>query len=120
MTLQQPGRADVRRRRHLLDLDNPQPRRADPMSLGQVQKWVMSTLALLTIFHFAGGLALAAAMLPDGRLDGRIMLNVLAGFSGVAGIVAALAIHQRRLLSPWLLAGLLPALVGAYFTFLWH
>ncbi|WP_235736705.1 hypothetical protein [Nocardioides alcanivorans] len=46
----------VKRRRHLMDMDAP-PKVAqrDPMSLGQVQKWVMSVLAVSTILHLAGG-----------------------------------------------------------------
>jgi hypothetical protein len=103
-----------------MDPDNPQPVRADPMSLTTVQRWVMSTLAVITVFHFAGGIALAAVMAPESRLDARIVLNILAAVAGIAGMVAGRAIHQKRMLSPWLLAGCLPGLVGAYFTFLWR
>lgn len=106
-------------RRHLQG-PGSRPLRNDPMSLSQVQKWVMSTLAVLTVFHFAGGLALGAAVLPEARLDARIGLNVLAAVAGVGGMLGGLAIHKHRLVSTWLLLGLVPGLVGAYFTFLWR
>ena len=43
-----------RRRRHLMDPDAPPPVRdhaAENESLSQVQRWVMSVLAVTTIFH---------------------------------------------------------------------
>jgi hypothetical protein len=32
-------------------------------------------------------------------------------------VATALIIHQKRILSPWLLLGTLPAVVGAYLVF---
>ena len=37
---------------------------------------------------------------------------MIAGAFGVLAVAAGLAIHKRPLLTPWLLLGLLPALVG--------
>lgn len=85
------------------------------MSLGSVQKWVLSSLTATTIMHMAGGLVLAAVFVDGvGRQVG--LLAVATAF-GVLAMVAALLIHGARLLSPWLLLGLLPTVVGAYVIF---
>ena len=41
----------------------------------------------------------------------------MAAVTGVMAVVLARAIHSKPLLSPWLLVGLLPGLVGAWFSF---
>ena len=65
---------------------------------------MLSSLAALTIMHLAIGIVVAAAF--SERLDAQIGLLVIAAAFGVIAIVAALLIHQHRLLSPWLLLGL--------------
>jgi hypothetical protein len=85
------------------------------MSLSTVQRWVMSTLTATTIMHLAVGVMLAAYF--SERLDAQVGLLVISGAFGIVAIVAALLIHKHRLLSPWLLIGLAPALVGAYLLF---
>lgn len=87
------------------------------MSLSEVQKWVLSTLAVVTIEHLAAGLVIAALFMDESRLDSRIGLLVIAGLFGVIAVVTARVIHQKRLLSPWLLLGFLPTVVGAYLAF---
>lgn len=106
----------VKRPRHLMDPANPRPpaTRGSGMSLSTVQKWVMSTLAVTTILHMSLGLILAAAVIEDARRSSQIGLLVIAGIFGVFAVLAGMAIHQARLLSPWPLLGVLPALVGAY------
>jgi hypothetical protein len=104
----------VRRPRHLLDPANPRPApRRDAMSLSQVQKWVMSVLAVTTIGHLAAGLVVAAYFLEDGRPGARIGLLVIAGMFGMVAVVVGLLIHQRRPVTPWLLLGWAPAVAGA-------
>ena len=47
-----------------MDPANPRPRRrAGRMSMGTVQRWVMSVLAVTTIGHFSAGLVIAAIFL---------------------------------------------------------
>ena len=108
-----------RRQRHLIDFDNPAPRptASSGMSLTQVQRWVMSTLAFVTVAHLAGGIAVAAIFTDARYVGARIGLNVMAAVTGVLAVVLARAIHAKPPLSPWLLVGLLPGLVGAWFCF---
>ncbi len=86
------------------------------MSLGTVQKWVLSTLVATTIMHLSGGLVFAAAYL-DGTGKQVAMLMIATAF-GLVAMLAALALHQARLLSPLLLLGFVPGLAGVYFIFL--
>jgi branched-subunit amino acid transport protein len=114
---EQPQR---RKQRHLIDFDNPRPvqsKASSEKSLTQVQRWVASALAFVTVEHLAAGIAVAA-IFTDAQYQGaRIGLNVMAGITGIAAVVLARAIHSKPPLSAWLLVGLLPGLIGAYFTF---
>jgi hypothetical protein len=105
-------------RRHLIDPNNP-PRPAAPrsMSITQVQKWVLSALAVTTILHLSAGLIIAAIFLEESRVDGRVGLNVIAGVIAVGAVAAARGIHQKPILSPWLALGLVPTAVGLLLTF---
>jgi hypothetical protein len=114
-------RTPVRRPRHLLDPDDVrrshQRSQGSSEALTRVQRWVISVLAVTTILHLAGGVALVAVFVDEDRLDARIGLNVIAAVIGVVAVAAGLLIHGRRLPSWWLLLGLLPGVVGAWFTF---
>jgi len=105
--------------RHLMDPNNPRPPQParGAMSLTTVQMWIMSTLAVSTIMHLSLGLVAAALYVPASRLDARIGLNILAGFTGMVAVAAGLGIHSKRMLSWWLLLGVLPLPIGLYFTF---
>jgi hypothetical protein len=83
------------------------------MSLGRVQRWVLSTLAAITILHLSAGLVFAAVFAD--RLSAQIGLLVIAAAFGVLAVLAPVLIHKHRLLTPWFLLGLVPSLVGAYF-----
>jgi len=93
----------------------PRPQNREPMSLSRVQRWVLSTLAATTILHLSAGLVVAAAF--SDRLDAKIGLLVIAAAFGVLAILAALLVHRQRPLSPWLLLGILPSVVGAWIIF---
>lgn len=95
----------------------PRPRNPEPMSISEVQKWVLSTLAVVTIGHLAAGLVVAALFMDESRPDSRIGLLVIAGLFGVIAAVTARVIHQKRPLSLWLLLGFVPTVVGAYLAF---
>lgn len=102
-------------RKHLMVPGQVRPQQQYSMSLGTVQKWVLSTLAAITILHMAAGLVVAAAYVD--KQSSKIGLLVIAGVFGVLAIEAALVIHKHRPVSWWLLLGLVPALAGAYFIF---
>ncbi|MEO6512258.1 MAG: hypothetical protein ABIO16_14765 [Nocardioides sp.] len=85
------------------------------MSLTQVQQWVLSVLAFTVIEHFAAGLAVAGIFAD--KQDARVGLNVLAGITGLFAVLAFRALRAKSILSPWLLLGPLPGVVGAYLTF---
>ena len=85
------------------------------MSTTQVQKWVMSTLASLTIGHLSGGIVIAALFAP--KQSSQIGLLVIASILGLLAVAAFRLIHQWRLLSPWMLIGLAPGVIGAYIAF---
>jgi hypothetical protein len=108
-----------KRPRHLLDPANPRPPASTRagMSLTHVQQWIMSTLAVSTLLHFAAGLVVAAFYVEDDRLDAQIGLLVIAGLFGVVSIAAGAGIHRKPLLSWWLLLGWIPAIVGAVLLF---
>lgn len=109
------GTEAPRVRRHLMTPGSPRPQRREPMSIGRVQRWVLSTLAASTIMHLSIGLVVAAAF--SDRSDARIGLLVIATAFGCLAMLAALVIHRRRLLSAWLLVGLVPGVVGTWVLF---
>lgn len=112
-----PARRQEKGRGHLLDLNAPRQVIKDPekdaRDLARVQKWVMSVLAVTTILHLVAGLTIAAVTL-DGPLSSRVGLAVIAGIFGAIAVAAGRGIHGRSVLSPWLLLGLVPTLVGLW------
>lgn len=94
-----------------MDPANPQ-RTVNDHSLTHVQRWVMSVLAVTTIFHMSAGLVVAAYFLDDRAVVSRVGLCVIAGAFGVVAVSVGRAIHRKKVLSTWLLAGLVPTVVG--------
>lgn len=107
-----------RRQRHLHDPDHPRPRPTGRvMSIEEVQRWVMSVLAVTTVLTLAGVTAFAAVVTDVDRLDARLGFTLTSAGIGLAAVVSGRLIHERSPYTPWVLAGLVPALVGAYLTF---
>ena len=109
--------APKRRPRHLMDPDNlrrevVRPTGSGAMNLEPVQRWVLSVLAFTTIIHLSVGIVIAALYLGDPTVSSRVGLNVIAAAFGVIAIAVFRGIHQWRFLSPWLLLGLVPGIVG--------
>ena len=107
--------ATAPRRRHLMDPANP-VRPVNDRSLTQVQRWVMSTLVVLTAAHMAAGLVLAALETPASATAARVGLNVIAGAFMVIAVAAGRAIHRRRVLTAWLLVAPATTAVGMWLT----
>ena len=102
-----------KRQRHLINPDNPQRMRNDHQ-LTKVQRKVMSALAVTTIVHLCAGLVIAALFIDEEDTVARVGLCVIAGAFGVMAVGIARAIHRRPPLSPWLVLGVLPAVVGVW------
>jgi hypothetical protein len=93
----------------------PATRPRGAMTLSSVQKWVMSTLAVSTLLHMAGGLVLAARYVDE--TSSTIGLLVLSGAFGLLSWAAGLLIHGRSLAHPLMLLGLVPPALGAWWIF---
>jgi hypothetical protein len=85
------------------------------MSLTTVQRWVMSILAVSTVFHLSGGVVLAAAFVDP--VSSQIGLLVIAGAFGLLAMAAGLLIHGSKLTNAWMLLGLVPPALGAWWIF---
>lgn len=109
--------ANAKRRKHLMVPGEIRPMARGGTSITTVQRWVMSSLAFVTIEHMAAGVALAAVVSDPSRPGARIGLLIVAAGFGTLAVVTCLLIHQRNPVSPWLVAGWLPSLVGAYLCF---
>jgi hypothetical protein len=83
------------------------------VEIEKVQKVVMSALLTTVLFIFAAGLALLGQHLPENP-GADVGLVVIAGFIGVTAILGIRAINALPLLTPWLVVGIAPALVGWY------
>ncbi|HWJ67377.1 MAG TPA: hypothetical protein VNT31_11925 [Nocardioides sp.] len=108
------------RRRHLMDPDAPRkaPDPQDLERLHRVQRRVVSVLVVTTVLHLSAGFVIAADHVADDRMDALIGLNLIAAAFMVGGIAATLVINQRSWRSPWLLLGLVPGIVGIWWTVL--
>jgi hypothetical protein len=83
------------------------------MQVERVQRWVMSALLLTTATIFASGLSvLAGTVERAGAEPGLLAIAAVVGLLAMAGVRL---INEKSVLTPWLLLGLLPALVGWYF-----
>jgi hypothetical protein len=94
-----------------MDPANP-VRQVNDHRLTQVQRWVISVLAVTTILHLAAGLVVAAYFLDEQAVVSRVGLCVIAGAFGLVAAAVGRLIHQKPIASPWLLLGLVPGLVG--------
>jgi hypothetical protein len=73
---------------------------------------VLSVLAVTTIGHLALGLVLAALLITEDNRGAQVGLCVIAGVTGMVAVAAGFAIHRKSPLTPWLLLGLTPGVVG--------
>jgi hypothetical protein len=94
-----------------MDPANP-VRPVNDHALTQVQRWVISVLAVTTILHLSAGLVIGAFFLDADATGSRVALCVIGGLFGVVAAAVGRLIHQKSLVSPWLAVGFLPGLVG--------
>ncbi|WP_157979671.1 hypothetical protein [Kribbella monticola] len=104
---------------------NPAPRRflrSDPsrrrkVPIETVQRWVFAVI----LIHIGGSPALALAAysphMEQVKHSTGVGLWIMSGVVGLATTAGVLLIHQRSLLSPWLVIGVLPMTVAAFYVF---
>ena len=90
---------------------------AEERSLDLVQRVVFSAIVVVVIGSIAAVLALYVAFNTDefARSD-AVILWVMTGVIGIITVVAVLLINRRRPFSPWLILGLLPMAISAYWV----
>jgi hypothetical protein len=115
------GETSRPRPRHLLDpadvSGSHRRSQGSKESLTRVQTWVVSILVVTTILHLAAGAALAGVFADSDRMDARVGLNAMAAIIGLMAVCAGRLVHRASPWSWWLLVGLAPGVVGAWFTF---
>jgi hypothetical protein len=94
-----------------MDPDNP-VRQVNDQSLTNVQRWVVSVLAVTTLGHLVAGLVVGALFLDVDARVSRVGICVIGGLFGVVAVGLARLIHQKPIPSWWLLLGFLPGAVG--------
>jgi hypothetical protein len=94
-----------------MDPDHP-VRQVNDHRLTQVQRWVVSVLAVTTILHLSVGLVIGALFLDVDEPVSRIGVCVIGGLFGVVAVGVGRLIHQKPIASPWLALGFVPGLVG--------
>jgi len=81
----------------------------------RVQRWVASALVLTVATLFATGMAILSGIVD--RAGARPGLLIISGVVGLMAMAGIRAINVKRILTPWLLLGLLPAVVvGSYYS----
>jgi len=81
----------------------------------RVQRWVASALVLTVATLFATGMAILSGIVD--RAGARPGLLIISGVVGLMAMAGMRAINVKRILTPWLLLGLLPAVVvGSYYS----
>ena len=89
------------------------PGAREVVQVERVQRWVMSTLLLTVCALFATGMAILSGTVDRaGAQPGLLFISGVVGLMAMAGMRA---INLKRILTPWLLLGLLPAVVVGVF-----
>lgn len=83
------------------------------MNVKQVQRWVITALVITTAIHFVGGLLLMARYL--GTADAFWVLTIISAIVMTLSVIGSLILHQKKILSPWLLVGVIPLVI----SFIW-
>jgi hypothetical protein len=94
---------------------HPSKRRG--MNIETVQRWVFAVI----LIHIGGSptaaLAAYAPHMEQVKHSTGVGLWIMSGVVGLATTAGVLLIHQRSLLSPWLILGIIPMAISAFFVF---
>ena len=95
----------------------PEADEAEGRSLDLVQRLIISALILVVFGLFAGMLAAYLAFFPEETSrSSTIGLWVMTGVMGLVTAAGVLFINRRRPYSPWVVLGLLPMAVSAFWV----
>ena len=84
------------------------------MEIERVQRWVMSAVVLTVATIFASGISLLAGQSDQPGAEPGLLS--IASVVGIVAVAAVRVINQRSVLTPWLVLGVVPALVVGYFA----
>lgn len=102
-----------------MDPNNPRPpqQRGKGMELGQVQRWVLSIVALGVVGLHSAAMAAAPLAFNSGVAGAKPALLIISGIFGMMAVVAALVIHKKSPFSPLLIFGWVPAVIFFFIYF---
>ncbi|KAA1379705.1 hypothetical protein [Aeromicrobium fastidiosum] len=84
------------------------------LSIEQVQRWVVSFLILAVASFPLGALtAVSRTIDREGRHSDAVLLVCVMAALGTLALAAIRLVHRRPPASPWLVLGLVPALLAA-------
>lgn len=85
------------------------------MKIERVQRWVMSSLLLLVGSMLSLGMVLASLFVIERSRGGaQVGLLIMSSVVTVITILGVRALNQLSLVTPWLVFGLTPVLLGSY------
>jgi type IV secretory pathway protease TraF len=97
---------------------SPPADRTEERSLDLVQRMIISALIVVVFGLFAAVLAAYIAFYPEeSSRSSTIGLWAMSGIFGLATAAAVLVVNRRRPYSPWVVLGLLPMAVAAFWVF---
>lgn len=84
------------------------------MEVERVQRWISSALVMTVAALLASGLAILSSV--SQQAGARPGLLIMSAATGLVAMVGVRLINAKRIITPWLAIGLLPALVVGYLT----
>ena len=95
----------------------PPADQAEERSLDLVQRMIISALIIVVFGLFAAMLAAYIAVYPEkSSRSSALGLWAMSGVFGLASAAAVLVVNRRRPYSPWVVLGLLPMAVAAFWV----
>ena len=86
------------------------------LTIEQVQRWVVSFLILaVSAFPLGALVAVIRSIVDDGRRGDGVLLLVVMAVIGVVALGAIRLVHRRPAFAPWILLGVLPAVIAGFF-----
>lgn len=85
------------------------------LTIEQVQRWVATFLILaVSAFPLGALVAVIRSIVDDGRRSDGIMLLIVMAVIGIVALGAIRLVHRRPAFAPWILLGVLPAVVAGF------